>query len=371
MELSSEDALRLNVLLANQPQAIRINESSMTLFGLFGSEQVTISLTPSCNDDKYLKLVRAFLSERALGSPGGYPFYLQCWTRMGQMREESLERLLLLGDPAAVFAVVCAEGLSSELSRRAWWASDEAENARRMLQTEAVVNGSTGPELARFLVEYLPFETEAETMIESVRMVLQPRLLDNSERLSLWKKASRKTPYLVGFISALPDELPDPLPPRGDIDIHRTRLAQVNGESIGTARLLLKLLSPPGRTFLSACRRVLNKPPTQDVVTMTLDVIRDYCSSVRPTGDPELVIEALQADADDYMTTASARQVLEQDRSLSAELKSVRFLSGLGYGVVRPLIGDSSAIGSLMCRKLKPALDEILRQIDIILGFSD
>ena len=35
-DLSPEDALRLNVLLANQPQAIRINASSMTLFGLLG-----------------------------------------------------------------------------------------------------------------------------------------------------------------------------------------------------------------------------------------------------------------------------------------------------------------------------------------------
>ena len=33
-ELSSEDALRLNVLLANNPLAIRIHESSMTLYGL-------------------------------------------------------------------------------------------------------------------------------------------------------------------------------------------------------------------------------------------------------------------------------------------------------------------------------------------------
>ena len=32
--LAAEDALRLNVLLANQPLAIRINESTMTVHGL-------------------------------------------------------------------------------------------------------------------------------------------------------------------------------------------------------------------------------------------------------------------------------------------------------------------------------------------------
>ena len=34
MQLSSEDELRLNVLLANKPLAIRIHESSMTLYGM-------------------------------------------------------------------------------------------------------------------------------------------------------------------------------------------------------------------------------------------------------------------------------------------------------------------------------------------------
>ena len=34
MELSSEDSFRLNVLLANKPQAIRIDESRLMVYGL-------------------------------------------------------------------------------------------------------------------------------------------------------------------------------------------------------------------------------------------------------------------------------------------------------------------------------------------------
>ena len=96
MELSGEDTLRLNVMLANNPLAIRIHESSMTLYGLLESGEATVKLNPTGNIDKYLGTVRSFLSEKALGNPGGYPLYLQRWTRQGQMREQSLEQLLLL-----------------------------------------------------------------------------------------------------------------------------------------------------------------------------------------------------------------------------------------------------------------------------------
>jgi len=42
------------------------------------------------------------LSSHVLGSPGGYPVFLQRWTRMGQTRDTQLDKLLLLGEPEAV-----------------------------------------------------------------------------------------------------------------------------------------------------------------------------------------------------------------------------------------------------------------------------
>ena len=118
MELSSQDSLRLNVLLANQPQAIRINESTMTVHGLSVDGEARIQLNPTGRAEQYLKRVKELLSGHVLGSPGGYPVYLQRWTRMGQMRDDSLEQLLLLGEPEAVVATVCAQGLTDELARR-------------------------------------------------------------------------------------------------------------------------------------------------------------------------------------------------------------------------------------------------------------
>lgn len=69
MSLSSEDALRLNVLLANKPQAIRIDESSMTLFGLSDKGEAKIKLNPNCRDDFYLRKVCEVLSGHVQGSP--------------------------------------------------------------------------------------------------------------------------------------------------------------------------------------------------------------------------------------------------------------------------------------------------------------
>ena len=99
MDLSPEDALRLNVLLVNKPQAIRIDESAMVVYGLSEQGEAKVPLNPVGRDEQYLKNVRELLSGQVTGSPGGYPVFLKRWSRMGQMRDESLEQLLLLGEP--------------------------------------------------------------------------------------------------------------------------------------------------------------------------------------------------------------------------------------------------------------------------------
>ena len=153
--LTPEDALRLNVLLAGSLEAVRIDESSMSLYALSGKGEARVKLNPNCRDEAYLRLVRETLSSHVLGSPGGYPVYLKRWTRMGQARDEILESLLLLGEPEAVVAVVNASGITDELARRAWWTLQTADNARCMLGQDAVVAGKMGPVLAEFLVEFL------------------------------------------------------------------------------------------------------------------------------------------------------------------------------------------------------------------------
>ena len=65
MDLSSEDALRLNVLLANKPQAIRIDESAMVVYGLSEQGQGVASQL-SRGDKRRLELAMCLVQEPKL-----------------------------------------------------------------------------------------------------------------------------------------------------------------------------------------------------------------------------------------------------------------------------------------------------------------
>jgi len=308
------------------------------------------------------------LSGHVLGSPGGYPVYLKRWTRMGQMRDESLEQMLLLGEPEAVAAVVCAPGLTDELARRAWWIMETAEHARRMLANPRVVAGTMGPVLAAYLVEHLPFETEADAMIETVRLVLQAGLLDEAHRQDLWKRAARKNAYYVGFLAASAHDLPAEIPARADWETLEARLRPLADAGNAYARVLGHALSAPGQAFLDTVATVLKKPSTQEVVTITLALVREYFAPIRPEGDPDQTIDALREEARSIDRDTAAAEVLACEPSLESELRAVRVLSGMGYGVARPALGGSTAIGSLMRRRLEPALGPVAEQIRILRG---
>ncbi|MGD8911897.1 MAG: sulfur reduction protein DsrS [Candidatus Thiodiazotropha sp.] len=361
MALSSEDSLRLNVLLANKPQAIRIDESTMTLFGLSEKGESKIVLNPNCRDDLYLRKVREVLSGHVQGSPGGYPVYLKRWSRMGQTRDDNLEQLLLLGEPEAVVAFTCAKGITDELARRAWWISQDPDNARRMLNNRQILEGSMGPELARFLLDYLPFESEPMVIVESLRLILQPGLISEEERANLWKRCHRKPTYYLGFLATLPDDLPTESVAGSLTDKEKAVLLPLSHQGNPFAAQLLRIHSSSGQGFISTLLKVMEKPANQDVVTTLLDIVREYLQSLRPTGDPDLTLEALEAQAEglcseDFLACCDAVGQRE------SELRTLYLLSGLGYGVVRPVLYDTDAIGSLMRKKLLPVF-EPLREI--------
>jgi hypothetical protein len=372
LELSSEDNFRLNVLLANKPLAIRIDESKLIVYGLSARGEAKVPLNPTGRPEQYLRAVRELISGHILGSPGGYPVYLRRWTRMGQMRDESLEQLLVLGEPEAVVAAVGSPGLTDELARRAWWAMEDAENARRMLRNPVIVRGSMGKVLADYLLEFLPFETETEKMTQSVRLVLQPGLIDEQQRLELWKKSARRQAYLVGFLQALPDDLPEPVPARADAAKYEDALSVLTEQGDACAVLLLRVLSSAGQTYLETAATVLAKPPTQDVVHDTFETLRGYFSTLRPDGDPDLTIEELLAEASRLKERAQVPDALracaEIAPDLLSEIAAMHLLSGLGYGALRPVLRDTTAIGTLMRKKLKPVIEPVLDQIEILRG---
>ncbi|MET0088441.1 MAG: sulfur reduction protein DsrS [Candidatus Thiodiazotropha sp.] len=367
MELSHEDALRLRVLLANKPRAIRIDESSMTLHALTQQDESKMSLNPTSRDDQYLRRIREELSGHVLGSPGGYPVYLKRWTRMGQARDEHLENLLLLGEPEAVIAVASARGLTDELARRAWWTSQDPDNARRMLQNSQVVQGAMGSELAHFLIEYLPFETEPMLMIESLKLALQPGLISHEERAELWKRGARKPTYYLGFLASTPDDLPQPPAAKALEPDTRVALEILAEAGNPFAQQMLRITSPQGQGFVSTCLRVMEKPANQDVVTFLLDAIREYLKELRPGGDPDMTLDELMTQAQQYQDP-DYQACLQASAEQHELLVALYALSGMGYGVVRPVFSKSDAMGSLMRKKLAPVFDPLRELMKSILA---
>lgn len=366
MELSSEDSLRLNVLLNQNLQAIRIDESKMIVYGLSGKGEAKITLNPNCRDDHYLKIVKELISSKVLGSPGGYPIFLRRWTRMGQARDESLGHLLQLGEAEAVIAVVHASGLTDELARRAWWAMPSAENARCMLQKDAVIHGKMGGELAEFLIEFLPFEEEARNIIESVRLVLQGQLISDSLRQNLWQRGQRKNAFLVGFLFAAADNLPLKKPPHPALLDYQETLTHLIGEGNPVARQLQRLLDAPGQAFLSTVNTVLKKPSNQDVVIALLNAMHHYFSPLKvlpeKAGDILLIMENV-SELMARKSDASLLAVLDALPESSDILHALFVLSAISERIVNPVFSRSDAIGTLMRKKLEPVFDPIFRQI--------
>ncbi|HFD32754.1 MAG TPA: hypothetical protein ENJ28_08640 [Gammaproteobacteria bacterium] len=371
MNLSNEDNLRMNVLLHQDLQAIRIDESKMIVYGLSEKGEAKVPLKANCKDEVYIKQVKELISTHVLGSPGGYPIFLRRWTRMGQSRtNESLERLLLLGESEAIVAVVNSDEVTNEIARRAWWAMPTAANARCLLRHNDVVEGDIGKELAEFLVEFLPFEEEPRAMIESARLVLQGNLISDEVKNSLWKKGSRKNALHVGFLTTLPDKLPVESKAHTLLKEHNDILNALQDNIY--ANILLKILSAKGQAYIKTVVAVLKKPSNQDVVISLFKVIREYFSSIRPNDVTYQSIETLISDTDKYMTitanqTKELKSIINSAPELLPAIKAALVLSLIDEALLTPVFSRTDAIGSLMRRKIEHIVSPLLNEISNLL----
>lgn len=367
MNLSNEDNLRMNVLLHQDLQAIRIDESKMIVYGLSEKGEAKVPLKANCKDEVYIKQVKELISTHILGSPGGYPIFLRRWTRMGQSRtHESLERLLLLGESEAIVAVVNADEVSDEVARRAWWAMPTADNARCLLRHKDVVEGDMGKVLAEFLVEFLPFEEDPRAMIESARLVLQKDLITNDVRDNLWKKGQRKNALLVGFLKALPDELPIDAIDQPLLNIVESKLSNLDDNIF--SKIILRLLRKEGQAFIQTVEAVMKKPSNQDVVILLFETVKDYFSEVRPNEVGYQDIEILLSDVNKYIDitatqTDELKAILDLTPEISPVIKSILILSLVDESLLTPVFSRTDAIGSLMRRKLEHIISPLLKEV--------
>ncbi|MCW8964255.1 MAG: sulfur reduction protein DsrS, partial [Gammaproteobacteria bacterium] len=358
MQLSGEDLLRLNVMMAQDVRAVRIDENRMQVFGLTGDGEARVDLNPGCRDEQYIKLVREFLSGHVFGSPGGYPVFISRWTRMGQASDENLQQLLMLGEPEAVMAVVHAKGLTPDIAHCAWWCMPESENARRMLEKQVIVESDLGPVLAEHLFEHLAFETEPRPIIDSVRLMLQPGLIDEEKQAKLWRTSQRKNVYLVGFLQSVLDVMPHDKPAHEFYEKVVQQLSGMQGNRY--VDMLLLLLSGEGQGYLHTAYTVLQKPANQDVVVYLLNTLQEKLSPALPVPmrdwprEIELIdnfaTALLDPASDDFAHADEAWKVMvketSDDHDVRQLLESMAWLAQLSEAVVADIFAQTTAEGT-------------------------
>ncbi len=371
MQLSNEDNLRLNVLLAQDLKAVRIDESKMIVYALTGKGDVKVKLNPTCKDDKYIKIVKELFSSKIMGSPGGYPVYIKRWTRMGQeRREESLAQLLLLGEPEAVVAVVHAPSLTPEIAQYAWWAYPSADNARRLLEKKEIAESFLARELVEFLLEFLPFEVEHRDMIDSVRLCLQGELLKPEEIADLWKRAKRKQSLYVGFLHSLPDDLPEQMPPHARYQNMAPQLEALIESGNAYATQLLRYHSAGGQAFLRTVNQVIDKAASQETIVSMFHAISRYhqCLPLSAVKQREFAMAVNQAET--WMAECKDEQLrrcLNELPDYRKQLRSMLILAQLDEITLNPIFGVSDALGSVMRKKLKPLTDPLQAELGLLL----
>jgi hypothetical protein len=372
-ELTPEDSLRLNVMLAGDIQAIRIDAANMTIYGLSPRGTASVKLHPSGRSEQYLRTARELLAGFAIGSPGGYPVYLQRWTRMGQARDKGLDRLLLLGEPEAVTSVAYSNGLTDELARRAWWAMPVADHARRMLERECVVQGEMGKVLADYLIEHLPFENSAHIIMDTIRILLQPGLIAEHSRQSLWRKGEIDNAYHAGFLASLPDALPEQLAARDDFASLEPRLSALKEQGNIFAQQMQRILSAPGQTFFHAYDELLRSPADKDMVLVLLDALATYFAALRQqhvcSGETvEDIVKNVELFIASQKSAAAVSQLLQAIPELSNEVHAMLALSCIDVDIATPIMSQTTASGSLMRKKLEPVFTPMLQLISVLTG---
>ena len=373
MQLSNEDNLRLNVLLAQSLKAIRINEASMTIFALTDKGEAKVQLNPTTRDEQYLRWVRELISLKITGSPGGYPVFLRSWTRMGHA-DNTLEHMLLLGEPEAIVAMVHASTLTLEQGECAWWANPTLEVARRLLHYPEVVDSELGQELATYLLEFLPFEEEQKNIVKSVQLCLQGSLTTTEQRESLWKRAKRKNPYYVGFLYSKKN-IPIVKEAHPELTAIKLSLANLIKEDNPYAIHLCGLLTEEGQKWLYVLKESMRKPVDQDVVIALFIYIDHNFTLPFPerlgVRDVQIACDRSAELCEDRGTECpeELQKVLSQIKKEHLPLlEATLMLAQLGEDTLIPIFAGNDSVGSVMRRKLEPLTTPILERVERLMA---
>jgi hypothetical protein len=173
----------------------------------------------------------------------------------------------------------------------------------------------------------------------------------------------------VGFLKALPDELPEQAPAHRELDNLQNNLQPLIDQGNVFAQQLLRIYRPEGQAFLKTVKLVMKKPSSQDVVIALMEAIESYFASMRITERPsqdinELMDAAEQLCAECEHHAADLHEVLTAMPELKPVLKAMLVLSWMGEKSLNPIFSKTDAIGSAMRRKLEPLFTPLNEQMN-------
>jgi hypothetical protein len=116
--------------------------------------------------------------------------------------------------------------------------------------------------------------------------------------------------------------------------------------------MLEKALSDQGQTFLATTATILERPENQEVVNHTLNALAQWCAPLR--------------QADEAARSAAHTALLDAAPQFESNCAALDALAAADADSVRPIFLKTTAIGSLMRRKIQPVVTPLLDAIAVI-----
>jgi len=222
--------------------------------------------------------------------------------------------------------------------------------------------------LAAYLVEHLPFETSPHQVIDTVRIVLQPGLLDSQTLLRLWNRAKSDNTYYVGFLEAVPDALPETMARnrgRGPANLRLSpcwrRATPMRGNLLACYRFRASAFWRPATMFCAVRQTRMWRVPC-------FRAIGAYFGVLRQDPDREDTLENALSLAEQRLAhpDAALEALLLAMPQYRAVMRALLVLAEVGEFTVAPILVRTTAIGSLMRRKLEPVTELVLEQVAVL-----
>jgi hypothetical protein len=217
-----------------------------------------------------------------------------------------------------------------------------------------VVQGEMGRVLAAHLIEHLPFETEPHDMLDTVRLVLQPGLIDEEQKQRLWLSGARNRSYRIGFLEALPDDLPEQQPPRAELTEHRAVLEQLSTEGNPFAQQLLRLLDVSGQSFLAVAEDVLLHLADQEVAIALFNTLGGYFA-ILPHVEGLCDIASIEEQVERMLhEQRQPHLLLMAIPALEQEIRAMLMLTHVSEYLLNPVFSQTDAVGTVMRERMEP-----------------